>query len=318
MGRLLRYLQQVTSTGYRWVEGEEEEAPTPDPAVYERQEAQPAKRRVDWLTDGIPFGTACEGFVYNALAKPRLFRDFAALGRYWSDDMDTLREQIRKFANGYGLLGVESHMVSIDGPVAAVAELLEDWGKAIRDLYLAVELWDNIRENKQDALRECIEWHDTLPRVVYVSAGLAFEIEGQKLYARQSLIADERINSRKERVKWESLQPGGVIRPARWLLQKWVNEALQETLSGVLFWHGKPGEGEFQLHYQPTSLLSAMWCQLAREIAANEHERVCEYEHCGKPLENIRRSTKRFCSDSCRTLHDRQRKRQRRCSQRES
>ncbi len=275
-GRLLRFLQPVTTSGYQWV-GEGEQV----------------------LTDGVPVGHAREVRVYNALARAGLFREFAALGRYWTDT-PALKEGVVGFANEYGLLGVEPQFIDLKG-LMGFGEKLSDWTAAVRDLFLAVELLDNLTAKDTAALRRCIRWTDK--GVHYVSSSLTVE----STPAVAALIGADFPGAGWHKKAYDTCTPHGVILPARWLLQEWVNRALEGNVSGVLLWQGGSGQGQFALHYQPASLLAAMWCLLAKEVAANESERVCEY--CGKDLPKAARKDKRFCDNVCRALYSRKRAR---------
>lgn len=282
-GRLLRFLQHVGDNGYDWVFTKPLSA---EPEAFV-------------LTDNVPVGREYTGRVYNALAKPRLFREFAELAKHLAD-AKAFREQAREFANRYGLLGVEGVPINLGG-LPGVGELLREWTDAVREVYLAVELWDNLQANDKDALRQRIQWTES--GVLYESQSLRVKYEGKELPALRKLISSPLDSP----AKWETLHPGGVVLPARWLLQEWVNKALARGINGTLLWTGRAGQGQFELHYQPANLLSAMWCQLAREIAKNESERVCEY--CGKALANDARKDKRFCNNKCRAYHSRKQRR---------
>ena len=70
--------------------------------------------------------------------------------------------------------------------------------------------------------------------------------------------------------------------------------------------------GQFRLGFVPDTLLSAMWLQLALAIVGNQEIVLCKF--CSRPIEISTaetgyRTNLAFCSDSCKTLDYRRRKR---------
>lgn len=286
-GRLLRFLQTYTPGKYFWVTSMEGKLA---------------------LTNGVPIGVCTEWCRYNALARPELLRDFVALGQYLPVPT-RLQEEIVKFANNYGPLGVEMDFVDLNGRLGW-GERYEVWYDGILKVYLAADLWDKIkaaRGRDLEPLKRCIRWTDA--GVNYVSeleVQVRFKDEATGEWKEENapimrgIVASEKYNPE----IWDKLTPHGVIKAARFLLREWVNEALKRSLDGVLLWGSRtPGEGEFVLHFQPSNLLAAIWCLLAREIAINEPERACKY--CGKALSKHARKDKRFCDNRCRALYSR-------------
>jgi hypothetical protein len=298
MGRLLRFLQSVTTTGYKWVRAK----PLP------MSSDQPPPPEDLLLTDGIAVGEPRLLRVYNALAKRGLFREFAELWVSLSDTQtDAFRERCRAFANRYGLLGVEQQFFTdaADGENGHVyiGEPLRVWTKAVQDMHDAVDLWDRLNIQNQDkrkeALGERIHWTEN--EVIYRGE----YDDTLRTWTRTELIAKEGMSGR-FRDAWDSIpQYHGLVLSARWVLQGWVTKALQQQLNGRLLWTVRPGKGLFQFHFEPANLLACMWCQLASEIAG-EPERLCE--HCGKPITDALRTSRRYCSNSCRVLACRGRK----------
>ena len=106
-------------------------------------------------------------------------------------------------------------------------------------------------------------------------------------------LADHRSRAVKRRDKWE------------WLM----NSHLQKVQGRI----GIDANGGGQLRYAPTSLLSAMWLQLAQSVAGNKEFVKCKF--CGRQIEISTaqtgfRTNREFCSDSCKTQESRKRKRQ--------
>jgi predicted nucleic acid-binding Zn ribbon protein len=71
--------------------------------------------------------------------------------------------------------------------------------------------------------------------------------------------------------------------------------------------HGNIGWGE--LRFAPRYLIDAIWLQFAEAVCGNKNYRQCLV--CGKPFElspDVARTSRLFCSDSCKMQSYRQRK----------
>ena len=98
----------------------------------------------------------------------------------------------------------------------------------------------------------------------------------------------------------EALQPGDVVRPALILVRQKINEALKERVSPQLCWNQPRTALSLQL--VPSSLVAALWLQLAYAIERGVQFRRCA--ECGRWFEvspSVGRADKQFCSHACRT-----------------
>jgi len=92
--------------------------------------------------------------------------------------------------------------------------------------------------------------------------------------------------------------------PARYLLQKWVNEKLMRRVSPALLWNARRSRpNDLALYFVPRDLLGAVWLQLAEVVNGNRPLRQCAAckswivitaEGTGK------RSNRFTCTDACR------------------
>lgn len=261
-GRLLRFIQSVNAEGYQWRQYEND----------------------CFLTDNVPVGVTRTIKTYNALAQPEIVEEFASLAEHLHDTK-AFKSAVLRFARKRGLLGIGKPIV-LSG-FLGLGESLMDWSREVRQFSCALDLLRCLLRNDKEALKQRIHW--TVTGVFYSWNGL------------EALIADENLSGTQYAAIFETLQPGGYVKPARWLLRSWVSQHLKQTIDGVLLWTDSAGEGEFELHFQPSNLLAALWCLLARKTAVNEEERVCYY--CGKPLPREARKDKRFCDNVCRARY---------------
>jgi hypothetical protein len=241
---------------------------------------QPAKSEYVWiLTNDLPIGTRYIATRYLPFAEfSALFRDFA--------DTATTPEGILAFANQYGLLGFPPRraLVPSDQPkmfVMIKGEMLKDWIQQIQAMRNATTLWDMIRSDKRADLAKIISWQQ----------------------------------SREERVAgWYhgiQLIPGvpdtctsdDVITPALSLLRNWINDFLVTTVSPRMQF--EPARRELGLRLLPSTLLAALWLQLARAVSGNRDFHVCK--KCGRwfelsNLQSEHRTVRRlFCTDACKS-----------------
>lgn len=295
---------------------------------YEWQKADDAKARVsppfsdripvadsDWvLTNGRPIGTSDER-IYHPPAN--LFLRFSETPR--------TKEGIRKFADRYGLLGLQygQGQASITIPTERASngaipelsggavtgftgsgELLSAWTHQIRDMRIAVELWTMLREaeNGSDhALKRHILWRGS-DRVFYETP----PDEG-KDYRISAVIASAEFQP--EILK--RFSPGSVVGPARYYLQRLINESLEGVVSPQLLWSWSRRRGAeaaaaprtLGLYFVPESLLAHMWLQLAEAVAAHKRFRRCKA--CGTWMllatsDEGSRTSRLTCSNTCR------------------
>src|SRR5262249_31256111 len=104
-------------------------------------------------------------------------------------------------------------------------------------------------------------------------------------------------------------KPGDVLTPAMFLVQRWVNEHLKESVSPQLLYDLDSGAQVLQI--LPHTLLSALWLRRAQARAGTKRHGPCK--ECGRWFEiwteeDGRTARRLFCSDPCKSRDYRRRK----------
>lgn len=270
---------------------------------HEIKEARPAMaagkkapKPDEYLTDCIPLGTGAQWTVYSPLNASGLFRSFA--------DLRTEPDEIRRFADRYGLLGgpaTEMIVLPNDNRVHT-GERLSVWWHEIVRFRRVIELWELVTSRRVGGLKKYIRWDDDGERVWYTSnpkvngKGDSFG-PGDEF----SVIASRDIRPH----LLERTQRGDLIQPTWFRLQQVINKALEERVSPRLLWD----EGELGLYHVPDSLLGLMWLQFGQAISGHKEYRKCS--QCSTWFElqpGVGRKDKKYCSDACRAAAYRARK----------
>jgi hypothetical protein len=172
-----------------------------------------------------------------------------------------------------------------------MGELFSVWRQQIQQVRQAVALWSDLREAESgDATglsrhvqwREDLVYYDTHPelrcrRLRRISTGRAprrgLEDDDRKDELRAvALIASRRLNS-----EWLKLfRVGDCLMPAKYYLQRIVNEHLKVAASPQLLWNvGRHRPRDLALFFVPGNLLGLVWLQLAEAINGNHQSRRC-------------------------------------------
>jgi hypothetical protein len=287
----------VTARGYGWITTRsltQPDAPLPpnrdagadEKGFYELAVAQSQARR--WLTDGVPNDHAKRAFRYAPLLDTALFRDFAAT--------PTTEEAIAAFANRWGsLLGRQAPLIHLEGPsgeaMLAHGEELEFWVDEILRMGEAIEFWERTRRADRAWLARFIHWRSCGDVVMEGSI-----YEG---YLRFALIADPKLSP--EVLK--CFTQGDVLTPARYHLQRVVNDHLELYASPLLLWD----RDQLRPRIVPENLLGCLWLQLSRAIDGNREYRQCPICQGWFELGRGTRSDKLYCSGACKQVAYRER-----------
>jgi hypothetical protein len=250
------------------------------------------------------------------------------------------REAIIEFAGTYGLLGLAFDaaggcLVTTAGPTdqssgprkisgPPTGELLGAWQLEISKMQAAVTLWTAIREanhGDRSKLEQSVFWRgrklvyfDThsyleLPPGAARLLGIKFEPKrtgrttspaAEQTLRTFGVIASEAVNPEWLRV----FPPGDLLLPARYHLQKLVNEPLLDSTAPQLLWSLKGGQShDLSLFFAPKSLLGLIWLQMAETINGNRQFRPCRV--CKNLMLISRetagnRSSRLTCSTACR------------------
>lgn len=104
-----------------------------------------------------------------------------------------------------------------------------------------------------------------------------------------------------------SIDHNNPIAVAQTLVTTEIMRNLTVGLAPVIQPHPDVGWGE--LRFTPRYLIDAIWLQFAEAVCGNKSYRQCQF--CGKPFElspDVARTSRLFCSDSCKMQSYRQRK----------
>jgi hypothetical protein len=254
-----------------------------------------------FVTSGVP--TESHGFQLRRYApletESGLFRDFA--------DTEVSPEGVLAFAGKYGLLGGDqAKLIALDSIDASgkrrvgVGEELEDWYTQIIYMRESIRLWKAATEGKSHLLLPSIAWGDdntltyrsstAVPGLDTPSISL-FEVITSP-HSAPGLLSD--------------FATGDIIRPAKYLVQRWVNQNLAERAAPRLLWDRH--KTSIDLYIVPKSLLGALWFQLAHSIDARVDYRQCDF--CKRWFEvspDVARTNRRYCADRCRSRSYRRR-----------
>jgi hypothetical protein len=217
-----------------------------------------------------------------------LFREFAGTGE--------TPEAVLAFANRYGSLGIARPLSPPPGSrePRVYGEPFAEWCAHIRALREQVNLGDMVRRGDVERLAQLVLWQKgTAP--------------GERLCVVYPRSYTEPQSAHLGGGQGEPFHPGDVIGPALASLQTNVNGHLQGRVSPQLL--HIPRRGEMGLYLVPSSLLGALWLQLAQAVAGDKEHRQCA--QCGKWFEvspGTARPDRVFCSTACRSRAYRERK----------
>lgn len=238
-----------------------------------------------------------EEYVYETYdplkQKQNLFRLFGAV--------PPDRSAILRFANEYGLIGVPSklyrtHHKGSKKLIPITGEMFQDWTNAIQAMHWALKIWDWIERKQTSMLAHHIQKNQLTSSYEWL-----FVYKPGEPYDPRSLY------SRPIRSTAQLKNPNDVSFAAMFLLQDWVNTKLKGTVTPRLVF--QQNHKRMLLYNTPSSLLGAMWLQLAQTITGDKKHRQCKV--CGEWFEISKDGrTKRslFCSGACKSRDYRNKK----------
>jgi len=265
--------------------------------------------RSQWvLTTGTRLGWPFEKRWYEPLSQHTgLFRTFADLP--FGDP-----RAILEFANRFGGLGISrsAHLLTSDEKPGegSAGEALDDWGREITAMRIAVEAWDTLVRQDEAGLAGLLQWEE-----YGWASGWRYtppsEWDGKVRYAGPNLPrAPSPLRAELLRADGGVLKPDDISSAAWVLVQGWVNARLEGKVSPKLIY--LPADGRQVLHLTPGILLDAMWLQFAQAIDGRfvfHACRVCrkwfQVSHKQADHRTVRRE---FCSDPCKSRDYRRRK----------
>jgi hypothetical protein len=237
---------------------------------------------------------------YQPLRKnTALFRAFGAIEPAYQEG------GVIQFANQYGLLGDPPAGYHFNVPDLSLLESIKTWDNllvwrnainAMRDM---VRLWDAVRVPDHARLKKYIIWQSD-HEVIF---------DNQEPYIAPSV---QVIASSDEREGWFAyFKQGDLVTPAWFHLMATVNMWLTGLVNADLQWDG--AALGLVTRIVPSSLLGALWLQFHQAISGKKDYLQCAV--CKTWFEltpKVNRSTKRYCSDACRSqaLRDRHKRAQ--------
>jgi len=248
--------------------------------------------------------------TYKPLDHDGLFQTFAATPE--------TPEEVLAFSRKYGALGIHKENISFDkdnaediltkslsasfydgkayidypagedpnwDEIGATGEPLNEWFKIIKYMRSMINLWNNTDKVGKDYVRW--EGYDEV----------WFDLPSP---AANTLIASKTTNPE----LLAELRPGDHIGPATAFLLMAISQRIEDAKPNMTILDGRP-----QVIIRPQSLLSVMWLQFSVAVTEEKQYRACE--HCGTYFEvgaGKGRKTKKFCSESCRVMAFRNKK----------
>jgi hypothetical protein len=299
----------VPSTGFHWES--RQEATTGRPGRFLVQNGEPGERLE--FRRRFPLGP-----------RPAKGPDRVVLFRRFMATRPT-EEGILEFAGDWGLLGVPSGMLQPGEPpglpihLGPFGETLEAWQGEIQALKAAFEVWEACGVDKPDLdlLRDRIHWSgkDRVYYSTFPAAGLAAppaELAGKEFALIASREPDFRawvfeLPGMKGR---DSEAPARLETPARLWVQDAANKRLKDHTAARLLYDRDMGRSV--LRVVPIDLMGALWLQVGWAVAGKATYRECARPRCGVWFEihpeRGERTSRRFCSETCRVALYREKK----------
>jgi hypothetical protein len=224
---------------------------------------------------------------------PALWRRFAS--------MEPTPAAILGFANRYGKLGIDEAL-AIQGPVRW-GEPLSTWRMEILRLSYAGEIWDALRNGKlKNILPYLRTGEGQTRRVIFsrkdehgITIQFSADLRGVEL---APLVRNISLQNREH-----------VVRLVKLLLQRVINDQLEQERGASLRCVFDPEHERLALHVVPKSLLGALWVQFGRAVEMNVEYRRCQQCEGWFEVSSLgKRQSAIFCSDRCKVaeLRDRQ------------
>ena len=216
-----------------------------------------------------------EGFLdsRSPLCSPTLYDDFARL--------PPERDAILRFVNKHGPLYYSPE--DPDEP----DDTFKTWCRDIARMRFSVDLWKAIKSTNMTFLKECIEWHNGLPRL------------------RHAPIIQAGKTTRK------LFKPRNYRVAALVCLEEFLIQIAYGSRPATLALRPKYDSDRDNLGFSfvPQTLIAGLWFQFVIAVSEGREVRYCE--RCGKGIDisqRGRRKDTRFCSGQCRQRESRRRK----------
>ena len=234
---------------------------------------------------------------YDPLQETGLFRTFA--------DLNPTRSAVCEFANQYGLLGSDptrdcAPSVRIQRSIGGnhfqqyAGETLESWTAEHRAMRDAVALWDAVKSRPDG------NYGKAATPVKYLSAVIQWSGNATVSYAPRSQSGFQIVSEAQPEI-FMRFTPGDLTLPAQYALQRIINRKLKEHSSAAkLMWDWRRRNPDLGIQLAPTSLIAAIWLQLALAVDGDKNYRRCEACRKWFELSAEVRGDAKFCKQACR------------------
>ncbi len=249
------------------------------------------------------------GLVYGAPVlnpgrnEPDVHRRFAKL---------KTQAGILRFADKYGLLGggytcivrlsdeLPPHAEVIRTGWAS-AELLGHWQYEITAMTCLLQLWDWVRDEREDQLRRYIHWRPSPGRV---EMAMVITPDGSLLPYSEKVAYEARLGTpywltiaKEGNPHGDTLlglwSHGDVIAPAFCAVARLVNGRLAGKVNPRVRLDGGG------IYFHPDSLLASLYTSFALELVGKGQRAMCAREACGRYF-IVRHKRRKYCDDDCR------------------
>ena len=206
-------------------------------------------------------------------------------------------ERILEFANQWGHLGVDEDMLELRSE--------KIWGQSLRSWqrHIAVAsginaLWKRVQSGDVEFLRKFIIWGG--PNSVTFKLAIRYDglitkdiTDSDQVVGHWSTAYWASSRWKRQLRRW---QEGDVLEPARYVVCRWINEALRGQMDRVILPYY-----DDTIRNSPNSLMAAIFSQLQDEIAGMPiPEKICRAPGCPHRSFFPRRRDQIWCSDRCR------------------
>ena len=273
---IVEFYWEVSKRGYEWIEAQKADSDAASKGLF--------------LTVGLTSGRVMDRNRYRPL------QDHSGLFRIFSE-VEPTEEGILGFANKYGLLGADvttNIRIPIPGKpdTMGVGEPIDKWKDQIALMRRVLDVWELARAGDLEGLSRLIHAKEKL-KDISMSQSISSGLSGLVM-SGQIILSPE---GHPEIL--EEARAGDLVKSALLQVQYRVNEQLRGLTSPRILWD--IDGTRLGLGIQPTSLLGAMWLQLARAIDGQKDYRQCK--ECQTWFElspEVARTNRQYCSNACR------------------
>ncbi len=254
-----------------------------------------------WLKEVSASWITPQEYEFARPAFRKSYREDPGLHRHFAKLKET-EDDIERFANKYGRLWGPVGSLAALGDIRPCAvkprESLSEWSREIRNMARLLRLWDQVRNNDSEGLRQTVTWRRGPTRVyveneIFASEGLP--VKRTPLKPSRNLVAPAEGEEPLRPKLIGTWEYGDRMNPGRFYVAAKVNEKLKGHVSPVVVpFAGPSPDGE--VLFFSDSLLDALYALFALEITNFGYTRTCY--RCGGEFRTTN-SRKYYCSEAC-------------------